>query len=76
MLIDPSRFGYICAKIKTDDSKRKSNQLIEGFIVFELLRPNAERTKLIKQKKLKLTQTKFVEFLISGNIDEAETLNG
>ena len=56
-----------------DNIKGQINELIDGFVVFELLSPNHEKTKLITQDIYKISQNNFVEFLISGNLGKAET---
>jgi len=60
-------------KKKIDNIKGQINELIDGFIVFELLSPNHEKTKLITQDIYKISQNNFVEFLISGNLGKAES---
>lgn len=60
-------------KKKADNIKGQMNELIDGFVVFEILIPNHERTKLITQDIYKMSQNKFVDFLISGNLGKAET---
>lgn len=59
-------------KKKADNIKGQMNELIDGFVVFELLFPNHERTKLIAKDKYELSQNKFVDFLISGTLGKAE----
>jgi len=47
--------------------KKAGNELIEGFVVVEFLIPDIYKAKLIKQDEKKMSQNKFVEFLIRGN---------
>ena len=59
-------------KKKIDNIKGQINELIDGFVVFELLSPNTERTMLITQNTYKMSQNQFADFLISGILGKAE----
>jgi len=48
------------------DEKGHENQLIDGFVEFELLKPNSAKTQLVTCSKHRKTQNEFVEFLIDG----------
>lgn len=76
------QLNLVCAikDAKPNEVKKKKvgsnghvNELIDGFVEVELLIPNHERTKLIRKDIYKMSQNKFVEFLISGNLEKAET---
>jgi len=57
-------------KKKADNIKEHKNELINGFVEIELFNPNSEKVKLISQGVYKVSQNKFVEFLMSGNLGE------
>lgn len=57
-------------KKKTGNTKVNINDLVDGYVIIELFIPNRNKTKLISQNKFKLSQNDFLEFLITGKLNQ------
>jgi len=44
----------------------KNNKRFPGYVFFNILTPNQERTKLVLRDQLRMSQDEFVRFLITG----------
>ena len=61
-------------KEKTGNSKENINVLSDGYVFIALFVPNRNKTKLILQNELKLSQNEFLEFLITGELNRTGNL--
>jgi len=55
-------------KKKTDATKDEINELLNGQVVFDLFVPDQCKTKLKPRDRFTISQIKFVEFLMTGNL--------
>lgn len=62
--------AYMCEIQKGAPSVpgRKRGTVVEGYVEFILLKPDAERTRLEPRGHYACTQTEFVEYLKTGNL--------
>lgn len=58
-----------------DIRKGSINELIDGHVLIKLFVPNQSRTGLVPQGRFKFSQNEFLDFLITGKLDQAEKLN-